>query len=76
MSSGTELLFIVALGLVVLGPKRLHIVLADVTRAKAESDKASGGINAVRTAHTTSSSLPGGPNNYANGTFGMITFGH
>jgi Sec-independent protein translocase protein TatA len=41
---GTELLFIVALGLVVLGPKRLHIVLARVARAKAEFDKASGGI--------------------------------
>jgi Sec-independent protein translocase protein TatA len=42
---GTELLFIVALGLVVLGPKRLHIVLAHVARAKAELDKASRGIN-------------------------------
>ena len=36
MGFGTELLFIVALGLVVLGPKRLHIVLAHVARAKAE----------------------------------------
>jgi Sec-independent protein translocase protein TatA len=41
---GTELLFIVALGLVVLGPKRLHILLAHVARAKAEFDKASRGI--------------------------------
>jgi Sec-independent protein translocase protein TatA len=41
---GTELLFIVALGLVVLGPKRLHIVLGRVARAKAEFDTASRGI--------------------------------
>jgi hypothetical protein len=34
VSFGTELLFIVALGLVVLGPKRLHIVLAHVARLK------------------------------------------
>ena len=44
MGFGTELLFIVALGLVVLGPKRLHIVLAHVARAKAEFDKASRGV--------------------------------
>ena len=41
---GTEVLFIVALGLVVLGSKRLHILLAHVARAKAEFDKASRGI--------------------------------
>jgi len=41
---GTELLFIVALGLVVLGPKRLHIVLAHVARAKAQFGKASRGL--------------------------------
>ena len=44
MGFGTELLFIVALGIVVLGPKRLHIVLAHVVRAKAEFDKASRGV--------------------------------
>ena len=44
MGFGTELLFIVALGLVVLGPKRLHIVLAQVARAKAEFDRASRSI--------------------------------
>ena len=44
MGFGTELLFIVALGLVVVGPKRLRIVLAHVARAKAEFDKASRGI--------------------------------
>ena len=44
MGFGTELLFIVALGLVVLGPKRVRIVLAHVARVKAEFDKASRGI--------------------------------
>lgn len=44
MGFGTELLFIVALGLVVLGPKRLHIVLGHVARAKAEFEKTSRGI--------------------------------
>ena len=44
MGFGTELLFIVALGLVVLGSERLHIVLAHVARAKAEFDKASRAI--------------------------------
>ena len=35
MSFGAEILFILLLGLLVLGPKRLHTVLADVARAKA-----------------------------------------
>jgi Sec-independent protein translocase protein TatA len=38
---GTELLFIIMLGFVVLGPKRLHMVLEHVARAKAEFAKAS-----------------------------------
>jgi len=41
---GTELLFLVALGLVVLGPKRLHAVLGHVARAKAEFEEASRGF--------------------------------
>jgi Sec-independent protein translocase protein TatA len=36
---GTELLFVLALGLVLLGPKRLHRLLRHVARAKAEFDK-------------------------------------
>lgn len=40
MGFGTELLFLIALGLVVLGPKRLHSVLSYVARAKAEFEKA------------------------------------
>jgi Sec-independent protein translocase protein TatA len=38
---GTELVFLVMLGLVVLGPKRLHSMLGYLGRAKAEFDKAS-----------------------------------
>jgi Sec-independent protein translocase protein TatA len=41
---GTELLFIIALGLLVLGPKRLHTTLRHVARAKAQFEKASNGF--------------------------------
>ena len=44
MGFGTELLFLVTLGLVVLGPKRLHAVLGHVARAKAEFEEASRGF--------------------------------
>jgi Sec-independent protein translocase protein TatA len=37
---GTEILFMLLLGLVVLGPKRLHAMLGHVARAKAELEKA------------------------------------
>jgi len=38
---GTEILFIIALGGLLLGPKRLHAVLGNVARAKAQFEKAS-----------------------------------
>jgi len=41
---GTEILFMVMLGLVVLGPKRLHAVLGHVARAKAELENATRGM--------------------------------
>ena len=44
MGFGTEILFILLLGLVVLGPKRLHTMLGDVARAKAELEMATRGI--------------------------------
>jgi Sec-independent protein translocase protein TatA len=37
---GTEILFMLMLGLVVLGPQRLHAMLGHVARAKAELEKA------------------------------------
>jgi Sec-independent protein translocase protein TatA len=41
---GTELLFILMLALLVLGPKRLHSMLGQVVRAKAELENATRGI--------------------------------
>jgi Sec-independent protein translocase protein TatA len=40
VGSGTELLFLLILGLVVLGPKRMHSTLGYLGRAKPEFDKA------------------------------------
>ena len=39
MGFGTEIFFFVALGVLVLGPKRLHAVMAHVTRAKARFEE-------------------------------------
>ena len=36
MGFGTEILFMLMLALLVLGPKRLHAMLGQVARAKAE----------------------------------------
>jgi Sec-independent protein translocase protein TatA len=41
---GMEVLFLLMLGLVVLGPKRLHAMLGHVARAKAELENATHGI--------------------------------
>lgn len=41
MGFGTEILFMIALGVLVLGPKRLHAVLGNVARAKAQFEKVS-----------------------------------
>jgi Sec-independent protein translocase protein TatA len=44
MGFGTEILFILMLGLLVLGPKRLHAMLGHVARAKAELENATRGM--------------------------------
>ena len=44
MGFGTEILFLLMLGLLVLGPKRLHTMLTHVARAKAEFEDASRGL--------------------------------
>lgn len=44
MGFGTEILFVLMLGLLVLGPKRLHTMLAHVVRAKAKFEDASRGF--------------------------------
>ena len=50
MGFGAEVLFILLLGLLVLGPKRLHMVLAEVARAKARFEEASRGFKSQLTA--------------------------
>ena len=44
MGFGTEVLFMITLGLVVSGPKRLHTVLQHVTQMRADFEKASRGV--------------------------------
>ena len=39
MGFGTEIFFFVALGVLVLGPKRLHTVIGHVTRARARFEE-------------------------------------
>ena len=52
MGFGTELPLLLALGFVVLGPKRMHAMLGHVARSKAEFDKASRGLKSQLTAET------------------------
>ena len=40
MGFGTELLFVILLGFLILGPKQMNAMLGHVARAKAEFDKA------------------------------------
>ena len=44
MGFGTEILFALVLGLLVLGPKRLHTILGHLARAKAQLEEASRGF--------------------------------
>ena len=44
MGFGTEVLFILMLGILVLGPKRLHTMLGNIARAKARFEEASRGF--------------------------------
>jgi len=45
---GTEILFMLLLGLVVLGPKQMHTLLGHVARAKAQFEQASHGFKQVQ----------------------------
>jgi Sec-independent protein translocase protein TatA len=61
---GTEILFMLMLGLVVLGPKRLQAVLGHVVRAKAELENATRGIKsqlAIQLDATPREDKPGRP---------------
>jgi Sec-independent protein translocase protein TatA len=53
---GTEILFILLLGLLVMGPKRLHALLADVARAKTRFEEASRGFKSQLTAELEAAS--------------------
>ena len=44
MGLGTEILLVLMLGLLVLGPKQLHTLLGRVARAKAQFEEASRGL--------------------------------
>jgi Sec-independent protein translocase protein TatA len=56
---GSEILFVLMLGLLVLGPKRLHAMLAHLARAKAEFEHASRGFKSQLEAELDPSSLDG-----------------
>lgn len=45
MGSGTEIIFIAGLGVLILGPKRLHTLLGQVGKAKARFEEVKRGIN-------------------------------
>jgi Sec-independent protein translocase protein TatA len=53
---GTEILFVLMLGLLVLGPKRLHTMLAHVVRAKAKFEHASRGFKSQLSAELDATS--------------------
>lgn len=44
MGFGMEILFVLVLGLLILGPKRLHTMLAHLALAKAELENATHGL--------------------------------
>ena len=50
MGFGIEILFIIMLGLLVLGPKQLHTLLGHVARAKAQFEEASRSLKSQLTA--------------------------
>ena len=50
MGFGMEIFFVLMLGLLILGPKRLHTMLAHVARAKAELENATRGLKSQLTA--------------------------
>jgi Sec-independent protein translocase protein TatA len=47
---GTELLLVLLLGFLILGPKQMHAMLGHVARAKAEFDKATRSFKSQLTA--------------------------
>jgi Sec-independent protein translocase protein TatA len=50
MGFGTEILIVLLLGFLILGPKQMHAMLGHVARAKAELENAKGGIRSLLSA--------------------------
>ena len=50
MGFGTEILFVLMLGLLLLGPKQLHTLLGHLARAKAQFEEVSRGFKSQLTA--------------------------
>jgi Sec-independent protein translocase protein TatA len=61
MGFSTEILFILLLGLLVLGPKRLQTMLGHVARAKAELEHAARGIKSQLATELDAASLEDKP---------------
>jgi len=57
---GTEILFILMLGLLVLGPKQLHALLGHVARAKAQFEEASRSFKSQLAAELEAANQDGG----------------
>ncbi len=56
---GTEMLLFCALGFVVLGPKRMNMLLQHIARAKAELDKTRREIKSQLTTELEAENQPG-----------------
>ena len=59
MGFGTEIFFFVALGLLVLGPKRLHTMLGHIARAKARFEETNQALKSQLTAELDGKRLEG-----------------
>jgi Sec-independent protein translocase protein TatA len=59
---GTELLFILMLGLLILGSKQLHTLLGQVARAKAQFEEASRGFKSQLAAEPDATNQEGETN--------------
>ena len=60
MGLGTEILFILMLGWLVLGPKQLHALLGHVARAKAQFEEASRSFKSQLAAELEAANQDGG----------------
>ena len=59
MGFGMEILFVFILGLLILGPKRLHTILVHAAKAKVELENASRGLRSQLAAELDAARGPG-----------------